>query len=158
MNKEVLCRKMPSDQRLTIAIAMAHRRTPAGHLLALCHWRACRLQALRAILAASWWVSGDGQCRDETPRHNEYTFLHLRRSGYSIQIHIFYEERLDYVSILSRSERATAHDEEPPRHFERFERGRISERKEGDAEREPLIRFVRTGKGWECVAHAAHPD
>ena len=60
-------------------------------------------------------------------------------------------ERLDdYVSILSRSERATAHDEEPPRHFERFERGRISERKEGDAEREPLIRFVRTGKGWEC--------
>jgi len=53
-------------------------------------------------------------------------------------------------TILSRSERATAHDEEPPRHFERFERGRISERKEGDAEREPLIRFVRSGKGWEC--------
>ena len=31
-----------------------------------------------------------------------------------------------HESILSRSERATAHDEEPPRHFKRFDRGRIS--------------------------------
>ena len=37
----------------------------AGLLLALCHWRACQQQALRdprSIL----WVSGEGQCRDET--------------------------------------------------------------------------------------------
>jgi len=30
---------------------------PAGHLLALCHWRACRLQALRdprSILVGEW--------------------------------------------------------------------------------------------------------
>jgi hypothetical protein len=31
---------------------------------------------------------------------------------------VFYEQRLDYESILSRSERATAHDEEPPIRFD----------------------------------------
>ena len=89
-------------------------------------------------------------------RHNEYTFL---GSGYSMCEHIFYEQRLDYVSILSRSGRATAHDvEEPPSASNVLnERGRISVvlsylllKKEGDAEREPRFRIIRSGKGWDC--------
>ena len=43
-------------------------------------------------------------------RHNEYTFL---GSGYSINEHIFYEQRLDYESILSRSGRAVAARRQP---------------------------------------------
>jgi len=57
-------KKMPGDQRLTIAIAMAHPRRASFGSLPLASfvvsYKPC------AILAASWWVSGDGQCRDET--------------------------------------------------------------------------------------------
>ena len=46
------------DHRTTSASQSLSRwRTPAGHLLALCHWRACRLQALRdprSILVGEW--------------------------------------------------------------------------------------------------------
>jgi hypothetical protein len=50
------------------------------------------------------------------PRRASFGSLPLAGAAYE---HNFYEQRLDYESILSRSERATAHDEEPPRHFER---------------------------------------
>jgi hypothetical protein len=52
-------KKMPGDQRLTIAIARASFGSlPLASFVV--SYKPC------AILAASWWVSGDGQCRDET--------------------------------------------------------------------------------------------
>ena len=46
-------------------------------------------------------------------RRDANTFL---RSGCATYEHIFYEDQRDNWSILSRSGRAIAHDEEPPRH------------------------------------------
>ena len=58
--------KEPKDARrgCAIAIAIMRRRSPGIFRLfaigELVGYKPC------AILAASWWVSGDGQCRDET--------------------------------------------------------------------------------------------
>ena len=61
--------------RPIIAIAMAHPRRASFE--ALCHSRACQHNKERSkpcvILAASWWVSGDGQCVET--RRDENTFL-----------------------------------------------------------------------------------
>jgi len=58
-----LLKRARGDLHLIIAIAMAHPRRASFRLFAigeLVGYKPC------AILAASWWVSGDGQCRDKT--------------------------------------------------------------------------------------------
>ena len=55
------------------------------------------------ILAASWWVSGDGQCRDET---GDAMKIHsyILGSWCNIRTHLLDERaRLDHESTLSRS-------------------------------------------------------
>lgn len=84
----------------------------------------------------------------------------LRRAAVEAAVEVLSRPCLSSLSSSCRvSCRGQSHDEEPPRHSNGSERrrtagsartGYLLPKKEGDAEREPRIRFVRTGRGWEC--------